>query len=119
MSATSEFTYIFGEKDDLLIILLQGKITSKDVSLLDQCANEILEKNHKIVLFFFRDLLSFIPAAHPSFAKIQKTLREKNKLLGMCSLKPDLKMVLLQEGIIRESEIFNNLPDAWKKLSQK
>ena len=114
---SNDFTYFFGEKDDLLLVLFQGKILSKDVPALEECETRILEKPQKIVLFFFRDVSVFFPGTHPTFTKMQKSIREKGKLIGICSLKPDIKAVLLQAGIIRESEIFNNIPSAWQKLS--
>lgn len=115
----TDFTYIFGEKDDLLLVLLQGELLAKDISALEQIESEIKEKSHKIVLFFFRDLSVFIPAAHAPFVKIQKALRDMGKLIGVCSLRPEIKLILLQSGIIRESEIFSNIPEGWNKLRGK
>jgi anti-anti-sigma regulatory factor len=113
----SKFTYIFGEKDDLLLVLLQGELRAQDISTLEQIEAEIKEKPHKIVLFFFRDLSVFIPAVHAPFVKIQKALRDMGKLIGICSLRPEIKLILLQSGIIRESEVFSNIPEGWNKLS--
>ncbi len=114
-----EFAYIFGEKDELLIVLLQGKIMSKDIATLEKCASEISEKSQKIVLFSFRDVPTFIPGAHSAFAKIQKQIRDAGKLMASCSMRPEIKIILLQSGIVRDAEMFNNIPEAWQKLKAK
>lgn len=114
-----EFDYMFGNKEDLLIVLLQGKIAAKDLPVVEQCESEILEKTEHVILFFFRDVASILPAAFPTLARMQKAIRDKGKVVGICSLKPEIKTALLQAGIIRESEVFNNIPEAVKKIKAR
>jgi hypothetical protein len=40
-------------------------------------------------------------------------------LIGLCGMKPDLKSSMILAGIVRENELFNNIPDAWSALSKK
>jgi anti-anti-sigma regulatory factor len=115
----SAFKYVLGEKDDLLLILLCGKIGAKEVPILEECELTSKDKPQPIVIISFRDLDSLNPGAHSAIAKFQKTIRDSGKILGLCSIKPEVKTLLLSSGIIRESEIFNNIPDAWKALTLK
>src|SRR5438445_23216 len=104
-----EFTYVFGEKDELLLVLFQGPINPKMIPILENCENDIKTKNQKILIFVFRDVPTFMPGPHINLAKIQKVARDAGKLVGVCGLRPDIKSVLLGLGIVRENEIFNNI----------
>ena len=112
-----EFTYVFGEKGELLIVLFCGKMTGRSVEALERCEAELYQKPHQIILFSFRDVKGVMPAVHIALARIQKELRAKDKFIGLCSLHPEMKSSLLMSGIIRESEIYNNIAEAWKELS--
>jgi anti-anti-sigma regulatory factor len=118
-SKEGDFKFVLGEKEDVLLVLFYGKITGREVPELEKCLNELKVKTQPIVLMNFRDVDLFLPGAHTFFALFQKTLRGQGKLLGISSLKPDVKTSLVQAGIVREAEIFNNIPDAWKALSPK
>ena len=110
------FKYVFGEKDSLLLVILTGRVTGRETPLFEAFAEELCTKSQPIVLLNFRDIESFMPACFTQFAKLQKALREQKKLIGICSLKPEMKKSLLMAGIVRDAEVFNNIPDAWKKL---
>ena len=114
-----EFTYILGEKEDLLLVLFQGKFSHEAEPVLEKLDLEIQDKPQSIVLFVFRDVSGFMPGPHVNFAKTQKAIRDAGKLVGICSLKPEVRNILLKRGVVRESEIFNNIPDAWKSLRFK
>jgi anti-anti-sigma regulatory factor len=111
------FKYVLGEKDDLLLVLFCGKLGSREVPILEECEQVAKDKPQPIVIISFRDLAQLNPGAHATIARLQKTIRDKGKILGLCSLKPDVKNLLLSSGIVRENEIFNNIPDAWKALT--
>lgn len=107
------FKYVFGEKDEVVIVLLYGSIGSREVSQLEKLEDELKSKTPPLVVFNFRDLSAFHPAGFSVFARIQKTIRDSKKTLGLCGLKPDVKRMLSSAGIIRELEVYNNVPEAW------
>lgn len=115
----SMFKYVLGEKDDLLLVLFCGKIGAKEVPVLEECEGLIKEKPQPIVIISFRDLNALNPGSHATIARFQKTIRDEGKILGLCSIRPEIKTLLLSSGIIRENEIFNNIPEAWKALTVK
>lgn len=117
MTNELNFNYVLGEKDTVLLVILTGKITGRETELLEAMTEEISKKTQPIVIFSLRDLESFMPGGFIQFAKLQKGLRDQKRLIGIASLRPEIKKTLLMAGIIRESEIFNNIPEAWKKLS--
>ena len=113
-----EFKYVFGEKEELVIILFYGNLDAKAIPTLEKCGLELKEKTQPVVLLSFRELLSLKPPAHPDFAKFQKNIRDSNKRIGVCGFRPDVKELLVLKGIVRGGEIFNNVSEAWQALSQ-
>ena len=114
-----DFKYVLGEKEGVQLILFYGRINARVVPVLEECEKELKDKPHKILILNFHDVANLAPAAHIFFTKFQKTVRDAGKLLGVCGLRPDVKTSLLLAGIIRESELYNNIPDAWKALNLK
>ena len=111
-----EFKIVTGEKEDTVIVLLIGQVRSQEVPQLDELQTFLLEKTQPTIIISFRDVTQFMPAAHGPFARIQAALRKAGKLITICSFRPEIKGILLQSGVIRESEMFNNIPDAWQAL---
>src|SRR5438105_4820838 len=108
------FKYVLGEKEDVVLCLFYGKLGAREVPILEQAEKELKDKPQGLILLAFRDLESFNPGAHQAFVQFQKALRDSGKLLGLCSLRPEVKKILMALGMIRDAEIFNNIPDAWK-----
>ena len=115
----TDFRYVMGEKPELVVVLFYGKISQRENEFLLEIEGLLKEKPQLILLLNFHDVAVLMPAAHKALAKFQKSLRDAGKFLGICSLNPEIKLSLLQAGIIRESELFNNIPDAWKTLHAK
>jgi len=112
----NEFKIVSGEKDNTVIILFLGQIRSQEVPELESLLNVLAEKSQPTIIFSFRDVTQLLPGAHSTLAKMQATLRKAGKLLALCSIKPEIKTALLQAGVLRESEIFNNIPEGWQAL---
>lgn len=113
------FRYVLGEKDEVTVVLLYGKISGNEASQLEKLGEELKVKKPPIILMNFRDLSELAPSGYTVFTQLQKTLRNAKKLLGLCGLKPDVKMSLSSAGIIRLSEVYNNVPDAWGTISAR
>lgn len=116
MDKPNEFKYVLGEKDDALLILFYGKMNSRELVELEKCKLEVADKPQKIIIMNFRDVTACMPAVHTFFVKFQKMFRDSGRLVGLCGLNPDVKFALLSSGIIRENEIYNNIPEAWQAL---
>lgn len=115
----TDFRFVMGEKPELVVVLFYGKIAAREIEFLQDIEKQLKEKTQPIILLNLRDVAVLLPAAHQFLAKFQKGIRDNGKLLGICGLHPDIKTSLLLAGIVREVEIFNNIPDAWKTLSSK
>ncbi len=117
--SASDFNYVIGEKDDLIVILFYGRITSKELPVLHTCATKLEEKTQSIFLFNFRDVTAFHSGVHPFFVNFQKRLRETGKFIGVCGLQPEVRAVLMSAGIVRDSELYYNIPEAWKAVTRR
>lgn len=115
----SDFKIVTGEKEDIVIVLFIGQIRSQEVEELENLLVTLIEKPQPSIIFSFRDVTQFLPAAQSVFARIQTSLRKAGKLLALSSIKPDIKAALIQAGVLRESEVFNNIPESWQALKVK
>ena len=114
-----EFKCVTGEKEGVVVVLFYGKIGSPEVPALEQLCVELKDKSQALIIFNFRDVPSLLPGAHAVLAKIQKTLRTARKNIALASLKPEVREGLLMAGVVREAELFNNVPEAWNSLKDK
>ena len=115
----SDFKIVTGEKEDIMIVLFIGQIRSQEVAELETLLATLIEKPQTSIIISFRDVTQFLPAAHGAFTKIQTSLRKAGKLLALASFRPEIKAALLQAGVLRESEIFNNIPESWQAIKVK
>jgi anti-anti-sigma factor len=115
----SDFEIVTGEKEDILIVLFIGQIRAQEVSELEGLLSMLIEKTQTSIIISFRDVTQFLPAAHGAFTRIQTSLRKAGKLLALASFRPEIKSMLLQAGVLRESEIFNNIPESWQAIKVK
>ncbi len=110
---------VTGEKDDTIVVLFIGQIRTQEAKDLEELAASILDKPQTCVLMSFRDTTQFLPGAHRTFVQIQTSLRKAGKAIAMTGFRPDIKTALLQGAIVRDSEIFNNIPEARKALKER
>lgn len=114
-----DLQYVLGEKDDLLIVLFTGQMSSRAVSVIENCLLEVQKRQQKVVLFSFRDVKSVMPGVHVALTKLQKTVRDEKRILGLCFLTNEARASLIMAGIIRESEIYASVADAWRILQSQ
>jgi anti-anti-sigma factor len=115
----SEFKYVMGEKEDVIILLFYGHLDRDNIPFLEQLEGQLKTKAQPFIIFNLRDLKEMTPAVHTNFARLQKSLRDAKKHIALCGIHPDVKRLLTITGIIRESEVFNNIPDAWQMLKDR
>jgi anti-anti-sigma factor len=115
----SDFKFVMGEKEDVVILLFYGHLDRDNAGVLEQLEEQLKVKSQPFIIINLRDLKEMTPAVHQQFAKLQKTLRDAKKYIGLCGIHPEVKKLLAIQGIIRESETFNNIPDAWQMLTSR
>jgi hypothetical protein len=113
-----ELSYSIGEKDDVIVVLFSGKIREQEIALLEKLPLELTEKAQPIIILDFKKVFVFQPEAYRALGQVLKTIRAANKIGGISDLHVDFKNTMLHAGILRESEVFRNVGDAWRNLSR-
>ncbi len=118
-SSQNGFSYLIAEKNGLLAISLIGPLTSPNQSQLNECIREVTNQEFLVAVVNFRDVDAVDGQGVQFLAHLQKTLRKKSPELGLCGLNLVLRDRLAKSGLIRFSEIYNNMRDALVKLNSK
>lgn len=102
-----EFESKIFEKNGLLVITLKGAITRECKENLQQCLDEALKFEQKVVVLILKELTGVDKIMSRDITLFQQQLRNKNKSLFLVGLKPQLKFDLDSRGLIRNVEVKN------------
>ena len=109
----TNFEYFVSAKGPFIVISLLGRMNSKAVPKLNELIAELAQHTSGMVIVFnLRDVSEISGDSLQLFAQIQKEGRARPAELRLAGVKPELKTRLLTEGIIRTSEIYDNLQAA-------
>ncbi len=101
----------------LLIIGLSGHFCIEHIDKIQDITRQIkLLSQVRYVVIDMSETADVESNMNFSLAKIQKEIREMGLHLRVCSLQSKLKKKLVERGIIRENELFENLSLAVKSL---
>ena len=107
------FNYFVSSKSIYMVVSLVGQLSDTAPDSLQPLQTEVRDNTTATVFIFnFRDLVEISGEAVPVLAQIQKDIRTKSGEVRLCGLRPELKAKLLAKGVIRTSEIFDNLQTA-------
>ena len=122
----SQFSYFISEKDlssqngILLVIALMGPISRSNAPIFEKFLDELSQKQAHWVIINLRDVEKDVERPmFPVFARLQKLIRDKPAELKLCGVHPELRVVLEQAGILRATEVVNNLAMALQTLSPR
>lgn len=113
------FSYLLAEKNKLLVITLIGPLGESGIAQYEQCLEEISDLDYVVAVIGFREATRVDGPGLQFLANLQRALRKKSQEIGVCGLSPYLKEELTKGGVIRFSEIHDNLRDALIKLNAK
>ena len=117
INAGSEtFKYALGEKETVVLVVLQGKISHREIPALEEIESLLKAKSQPVIIFHFKEVSGFMPGAHAFLASFLKNLRASQKYVGICSIKSEIKTSLLAAGLLRKDELFDSMPEAWNSL---
>jgi len=86
---------------------------------LTECLEKIKVSECKYFILNFRDVTDIDKIIYRDLVQIQATIRNKKKCaLKVCGIKPMLKIVLCDNGIIRADEVTDNVRVALIAFSQ-
>lgn len=110
-----ELSYFVSEKPPFAVVTFIGAISKPTLSVLEDSQKDLSERADTLFVIVFREVTTVDLSALGPLTRIQKCLREKGAL-RTCSLKPEIRKLLLEKAAIRESEYTNNLAEALESL---
>lgn len=112
-SLNGGFHYLVAQNKPLLIVTFIGDMDRSAVESLLSCRRDIAAaEDIRFVIFNFRDVSSVSGEAITSFTQMQVEIRTRGCELRISSMSPALREQLLRMGVIRSSELSNNLREA-------
>lgn len=115
--AIMEFEYKFLTKNNFTIITFKGRMSKEAKESLLQCQQELLALDSKVVIFLFKDVPTVDQVVNRELAILQQEVR-KSKQLFLVGINKNLKLLLLEKGILRQNEIRESLEDTLKSLEK-
>lgn len=110
------FQYYLSDKSPILVITMLGKLNSSAVKTLTECKAEINKfagkSGIKFVVFYCRDVDMINGDAVSVFTQMQIEIRARSWELSICSLRPDIKEKLIGMGVVRKTELSENMREA-------
>lgn len=111
-SAASSFEFFLSAKGAYIVVQLVGAMNTKASPLLEQLGLEIEQNRTATVLILnLRDVKDVSGEGITFLAQIQLEVRTRGEV-RLTGVSPQLKTKLLAQGVIRTSEIFDNLQAA-------
>jgi anti-anti-sigma regulatory factor len=100
-----------------MIVSWVGSFAHEAVEVIEKCRGEVSKSQAQWVIMNLRDLKPAMDrTAIPTFARLQKTVREKPAVLKLSSVHPELRSFLDSQGLLRMEELANNLTEALQMI---
>lgn len=112
-----EFDYKIILQNEVLILILAGKLGKESKSRLEACGQELKELNHKFAVIIFKDTSTVEMVIFRELILIQQELRKKSDL-AIVGLNKQLRLYLNEKAVIRLHEVKNSLEEALKSNLQ-
>lgn len=115
-----EFSYSIFGSETVIVVSFIGEMESKERGNLEKCQQEVSSRdNFKAVIFCFAQVSFISNELIPTLAQMQKNIREKSAELRMCSMSIPIKEKLGKSGILRATEVSEDLKLAIYSLQSK
>lgn len=110
--------YFISEKDPYVVVAFIGQFTKTSAPIIERCMQEIHETKAPYVILSFRDVSGFEYPAGAALVRLEKEVRDAQRKLRLASVRPDLKNLLIERGVVREPELSNNLAVAIQSFKE-
>ena len=96
-----------------MVISLVGPLDENSRPKFQNLSDEISQNyGIKFFIFNFRDVPTIAAEAISSLTQLQMKIRSQKAELRLCSIKPNLKEMLVKKGVVRGLELSDNLAQA-------
>lgn len=108
---SDEFSYTIVEKNQNIIVTFNGDMGRDAVEKLDDCQRRLVSMSGTNFIIYFRSVDKIEHSVFRNLTLLQKSLRDKNFPLWLVGLRPHLKALLNEKGLIRLSETTKSISD--------
>lgn len=103
---------IISEKK-ISIVIFSGVFTNKFQNTQEECLTQLSKTGSKTVVLRFADITRLDKTTHRFLVRLQNLIRnELSANVRVCEIKPVLRTELLDIGIIKSAEYYENLKEA-------
>lgn len=115
---SAEFKYHIAGNEAVMIVFLQGEMTSRTAESVKTCFTDIMGRagiRSAIISFASVNIIS--GDAIPIFAQMQICLRKLSVDIRLCGMRSDQKEKLAKAGLIRSEEHYGTIRDGIASLA--
>jgi anti-anti-sigma factor len=112
-------SYQITQRNSVVLVILAGTITRENVEALEKLQCDIAEREFAWVVLHFKDVPERADQiALPLLARIQKSIRDKGGQVRLASLRPQLRQLMQDRGLIRHDECVDDLAQTLRVLAK-
>lgn len=111
--------YFLSEKEGLLVISLKGSLDGTQTSQVELCLNDAISKTPAGVVLHMAGVSDFPKDGFRDFSTLLRGIKEKCKAVRVTGLEVEFQKLLIDQGLLSNSEIRETLADAAKELAEQ
>jgi anti-anti-sigma regulatory factor len=112
-------THYYSQDHSVLVVNIVGPLVKQNLTILQECANEIHTFKSKSIIINFRDVSPEVdPAALPIINTLYKTILQKPAELRLSGIHPTFRSILKEKLEGNPDHFTDNLAQALESLTQ-
>lgn len=116
-SPQDRLEFFIAQKNDVAVVTLVGPVNRDNMAKLEECCLKVMEIGAALLIFNLRDIRDVKEPFVRPFAQMLASARKKGDV-KISGLSPQHKEVLANFGLLRQTELANNLNDAVQRYFQ-
>lgn len=115
-TSAKRLEYSISEKAPYVVVSFRGIISHVTIPVIEKCHAELFQKTVQYLVLNFQDVTKIENNGIPPLHRLQRAVRDKQGMIRVCSLKKEMRALLLEAGAIRLGEVSDSLANAIQRL---
>lgn len=108
-----EFSYKVIQQNETIVISFSGVLNGRSLKKIDECVAKLHESKYRFLILDFKNTTKIESTAYRHLVQLQHMVRKvEGCTMRLCGVNPAWKSELIDQGVIRGSEITNTLKSA-------